>query len=392
MKKNIFPFDNVVATVPVTVPYEKKSEKSPHWFIGKAFSAMLARTNLKKSDIDGLALASYTLVPDSAAVMADYFKTEFSWVLDMPMGGVSGVIGLKRAARAIQVGDAEIIACIGADAMGNKNNFKSLIRNFSTFSRDHTYQYGAAGPSSLFAMKTSHYMDMFGAKMEDFGRICIAQREAAMENPLAMLRKPLSMEDYLCAMKLSDPLRLYDCVMPCSGAEGFLVMSAERALSLGLPTVKIGSAIESHNTYHDDDIQFRSGWAKYSEDMYHAASLGPEDMSFLQAYDDYPVMVMIQMEDLGFCKKGEGPQFVRETSLTVQGKGLALNTCGGMLSAGQAGAAGGFMSVVEAIRQLTGEPLGLQVPAATAGVVSGYGYVNYDRGICAAAAILQSSD
>ena len=129
MKQNSIPFDNVVAVVPVTVPYEKKSEKSPHWFIGKALSAMLARTNLKKSDIDGLALASYTLVPDSAAVMADYFKTEFSWVLDMPMGGVSGVVALKRAARAVQVGDAEIIACIGADAMGNKNNFKCLGPN-----------------------------------------------------------------------------------------------------------------------------------------------------------------------------------------------------------------------------------------------------------------------
>ena len=392
MKQNIFPFDNVVAVVPVTVPYEKKSEKSPHWFIGKALSAMLTRTNLKKSDIDGLALASFTVIPDSAAVMADYFRTEFTWVLDIPTGGVSGVIALKRAARAIQVGDAEIIACIGADDMGNRANLKSLIRDYTTFARDYTYQYGAAGPSSLFAMKTSHYMDMFGAKMEDFGRICIAQREAAMENPLALLRKPLSMEDYLSAKKISDPLRLFDCVMPCSGAEGFLVMSADRALSLGLPTVKISSAIESHNAYHDDEIQFRAGWAKYSDDLYHAASLGPEDMSFLQAYDDYPVMVMIQMEDLGFCKKGDGPKFVRETSLTVTGEGLALNTCGGMLSAGQAGAAGAFMSIVEAIRQLTREPLGLQVPAATAGVVSGYGHVNYDRGMCAAAAILQATD
>jgi acetyl-CoA acetyltransferase len=274
VKPNIVPYDNVVAVLPVTVPYEKKSEKSPHWLIGKALSTLLAGANLEKADIDGLALASYTLVPDSAAVMADYFKTEFNWVLDMPMGGVSGVIGLKRAARAVQVGDAEIIACIGADAMAKKANFKTLIRNFSTFSRDHTYQYGAAGPSSLFAMKTSHYMDKFGAKREDFGRICIAQREAAMDNPLAMLRKPLSMEEYLSAMKLSDPLRLYDCVMPCSGAEGFLVMSADRALSLGLKGVKISSAIESHNAYQDDEIQFRSGWAKYSDDMYDAAGLG----------------------------------------------------------------------------------------------------------------------
>ena len=86
MKKNYFPFNDVVAAVPVTIPYEKKSDKTPYWYIGKILSAMLSRTDLIKSDIDGLALASYTLKPDSAAVMADYFKTEFNWVLDLPMG------------------------------------------------------------------------------------------------------------------------------------------------------------------------------------------------------------------------------------------------------------------------------------------------------------------
>ncbi len=383
-------YDDVVLAVPVTISYEQKSEKSAHWYIGKALQAMLQTSGLEKREIDGLALASYTVKPDSAAVMADYFQTEFNWVLDLPMGGVSGVVSLKRAARAVQAGDVEIVACIGADAMGNKANFKNLIRDFSGFCRDYTYQYGAAGPSSLFAMKTAYYMKRFGATREDFGRICIAQREAAMANPNALIRKPLTMEDYLNARKISDPLRLYDCVMPCSGAEGFLVMSRERAKQLGLAAVAIKGALESHNAYHNDEVQYRAGWAKYAGAMYEAAGLGPEDMSFLQAYDDYPVMVMIQMEDLGFCEKGGGPAFVRETALTVTGGGLPLNTCGGQLSAGQAGAGGGFLAVVEAIRQLSGQALGMQVENAQAGVVSGYGYVNYDRGMCAAAAVLQA--
>lgn len=385
------PYENVVAAVPVSTTYEKQSDKKPHWYIGKVLAELLDKTGLTKADIDGLALASFTLKPDSAAAMADYFRTEFNWILDLPMGGVSGVVALQRAARAVQVGDAEIVACIGADAMGNRDNLKSLLRDFSTFARDYTYQYGAAGPSSLFAMKTRNYMDLFGATAEDFGLICIAQREAAMANPHALIRKRLTMEQYLTARQIADPLRLYDCVMPCSGGDGFLVMSVDRAKHLGLKSVRILGTLESHNAFYEDEIQIRAGWAKYSSAMYDAAGLGPEDMAFLQAYDDYPVMVMIQIEDLGFCGKGEAPKFVRNNPLTVTEGGLPINTCGGQLSAGQAGAAGGFMGVVEALRQLNGEPLGLQVPDAKTGLVSGYGYVNYDRGICAAAAILQQA-
>lgn len=385
-------YDDVVLAVPVTIPYSRQSNKSAHWYIGTALRELIKGSGLEKADIDGLALASYTLKPDSAAVMADYYDTEFKWALDLPMGGVSGVVAAKRAARAVQAGDADIVACIGADAMAKRENFRELIRNFSTFSRDHTYRYGAAGPSSLFAMKTAYYMERFGATREDFGRICIAQREAASANPHALIQKPLSMDDYLYARPVSDPLRLYDCVMPCSGAEAFLVLSRERARELGLSAVAIRGALESHNAYRDDEVQYRVGWAKYADEMYATAGLGPADMSFLQAYDDYPVMVMIQMEDLGFCAKGEGPEFVRNTDLTVKGGGLPLNTCGGQLSAGQAGAAGGFLAVVEGLRQLSGQSLGLQVPDARAGVVSGYGYVNYDRGMCAAAAVLQAVD
>lgn len=384
------PYDNVVLTVPVTIPYARQSNKSPQWYIGSVLREMLSSSKLQKTDIDGLALASFNLRPDSAAIMAGYYDTEFNWVLDLSQGGASGVLALKRAARAVQAGDAAIVACIGADTMAERSQFRDLIKNYTTITRDYTYDYGAAGPSSLFAMKTRYYMERYGATREDFGRICIAQREAAGSNPYALLRETLTMEDYLNAREVSDPLRLFDCVMPCNGAEGFLVMSRERAQHLGMPAVALRAAIECHNAYREDEVQYRAGWARHVDAMYDAAGLGPADMSFLQAYDDYPVMVMIQMEDLGFCAKGEGPEFVRRTPLGVTDGGLALNTCGGQLSVGQAGAAGGFLGVVEGIRQLSGQTLGIQVASAKAGIVSGYGQVNYDRGICTAAAVLEA--
>jgi acetyl-CoA acetyltransferase len=111
------------------------------------------------------------------------------------------------------------------------------------------------------------------------------------------------------------------------------------------------------------------------------------DIDFVQTYDDYPVISVMQIEDLGFCAKGEGPDFVRSHTFTVGGS-FPMNTSGGQLSGGQAGAAGGYLGTTEAIRQLTGAPLGAAVADAQVGLVSGFGMINYDRGLCCGAAIL----
>jgi acetyl-CoA acetyltransferase len=110
-------------------------------------------------------------------------------------------------------------------------------------------------------------------------------------------------------------------------------------------------------------------------------------MDFVQTYDDYPVISLMQIEDLGFCGKGEGPAFVRNHSFTHDGD-FPLNTCGGQLSVGQAGAAGGFLGMVEGIRQLTAQAGARQVKDAKLGLVSGFGMINFDRGIASGAAIL----
>src|SRR5438128_12393282 len=117
------------------------------------------------------------------------------------------------------------------------------------------------------------------------------------------------------------------------------------------------------------------------------AGLKPSDVDFVQTYDDYPVISMMQFEGLGFCAKGEGPQFVRSHSFTNDGT-FPHNTSGGQLSVGQAGAAGGSLGLVEAMRQLMGKPLGTAVPDASTGLVSGFGMINYDRGLSSCAAIL----
>ncbi len=123
------------------------------------------------------------------------------------------------------------------------------------------------------------------------------------------------------------------------------------------------------------------------DDLYGQAGCKPDDIDFIQTYDDYPVITMMQIEDLGFCGKGEAPAFVRAHGLEIEGS-FPLNTSGGQLSVGQAGAAGGFLGLVEAIRQLTDAADGRAVPDARVGLVSGFGMINYDRGLCSGAALL----
>ena len=139
-------------------------------------------------------------------------------------------------------------------------------------------------------------------------------------------------------------------------------------------------------------MQHRLGGDGYAQSLYSGAGVAAADIDLVQAYDDYPVIVLLQLEALGFCEPGRGPEFLRSTPLTCDGGGLPLNTCGGQLSAGQAGYAGGYLGVTEAIRQLTDRPLGRAVANARRGLVSGYGMVNYDRGICTAAAILERGE
>ncbi len=134
-------------------------------------------------------------------------------------------------------------------------------------------------------------------------------------------------------------------------------------------------------------MQVRGGWAVDAGELWSMAGVTPEDVDFVETYDDYPVISMMQFEDLGFCKKGDGAEFVRSHTLTNDGS-FPHNTCGGQLSVGQAGAAGGYLGLVEAIRQLTGTALGTQVPDANLGLVSGFGMINYDRGLASGAAIL----
>jgi len=380
------PYDGIVAVSPATVPYQRFSKEAAHWWIARALKQSLDGAGLRSGDVDGLIVSSFTLFPDSAVGLTQHLGLTPRWLDDILMGGACGVVGLRRAARAVQSGDASVVACVAGDT-NHVDSFRRMLSSFSRFAQDASYPYGSGGPNACFALLTDHYMRRFGATREDFGRICVAQRQNALRNPQAVMKTPLTMEHYIGARAISDPIALFDCVMPVAGAECFLVMREEDAKAQGLPHAHIRATIERHNAFPEDAIQMRGGWEMDVDELYAMAGLRPDDMDLVQTYDDYPVIVMMQLEDLGFCAKGDGPEFVRAHDLTIDGD-FPHNTSGGQLSAGQAGAGGGYLGLTEAMRQVTGAAGPTQVKDARHALASGFGMINFDRGLCSGAVIL----
>src|SRR5437764_6161060 len=327
------PYDGIVMAAPVTIPYMRYSIESAQWWIGRALSGLVSQAGIKACDIDGLCVSSFTMGTDSGVGLTQHFGLCVRWLDTIPLGGASAIAALRKAARAVQSRDADIVACVAGDT-NHVDSFRLTLENFSRFNQDAVYPYGAGGANASFALIARNYMRTFGVTRADVGKIAVAQRSNALRNPDALMKTPLTIEQYMSARPIAGPIHLFDCVMPCAGAEAFLVMGERRAKDEGLPHVLVRGAIERHNAYADDPVLLRGGWAVDRDDLYAQAGVGPQAIDFVESYDDYPVVVMLQFEDLGFCAKGEGPDFVRARTLTHDGE-FPNNTSGGQLSAGQ---------------------------------------------------------
>src|SRR5579871_3270060 len=177
-------YDDVVVAAPVTVPYVRYSIRGAHWFLAAALADLFKRAGLAKDKLDGLCVSSFTLAPDSAVGLTQHLGLTLRWLDHIPMGGACGVVALRRAARAVQSGDADIVACIAGDT-NHTHSFRLNLATFSQFARDAVYPYGSGGANASFAFLTAYYMRTYGATPEDFGKICVATRQCAAISPRA---------------------------------------------------------------------------------------------------------------------------------------------------------------------------------------------------------------
>jgi len=195
----------------------------------------------------------------------------------------------------------------------------------------------------------------------------------------------MSLHDYLNAPVVADPLCVYDCVPVVTGADAVIVCAPDE------PTEKKAVAIRALKiSINPDDQQgdgLRTGLAEVADDLWRDAGIGSGEIDMAMVYDDYPAMALVQLADLGFAGDGDVRALIHERIATRQ---IPVNTSGGQLSAGQAGAAGGLHGVVEAVRQLRREAGERQVAGARTALVAGYGMVCYRYGACAGATILET--
>lgn len=380
------PFEGVFIAGAGQTLYEKRSPKKAMRLLFEAGDAALRSAGLGWQEVDGLAVTCFNLPPDNVTTVAEHFGIEARFLFQGVYGGASGIIGLMHAARAIRDGDAEVVLCLAADAYDVASHNKTLDQ-FNGSVQNYMSPHGFGGANGMFALQTRLYMERHGASREDFGRFCISLRRNAQKNPNALLRTELTLYDYLNARPIADPLRLYDCVLPCVGGDCVVLVSERLASRVQGPLVSIRSGGELHNYPAGDPYSLTAGWAGFSSRMYERAGLGPEDLDFAQLYDDYPVMCFVQLEGLRIAQPGRAHDFVRDTDITTDGS-FPINTGGGQLSAGQAGASGGMIGVYEAVVQLRGEA-GERQTACRRGLVSGYGMIAYGRGLSASAAILE---
>jgi acetyl-CoA acetyltransferase len=385
------PDDIVIAGYSET-KIDLKSDRTAYELAGEAFDLLLGATGIEKRAIDGLsvnAAISEACNPFFAVFMSEALGITPGWLNLSALGGCSSLAGVARAASAIRDGQCEAAMVLGSDALGAFN--RSL---FGAWRGEFLEPTGALGPPAAFGFLMNRYAHQYGLKFEALGKIAITQRAGAVlnDNACPKLRKPLTMEEYLGSRMIADPLRLLDCVMVCAGANAVLVTTAAKARALGLKKmVRVSGYAELTNVHGDDpapDIT-ETGHARIAPRVFAQAGLKPGDIRMFHPYDDFTIAVVMQLEDFGFSRRGQGCDWVLDTDLSFRGK-LPLNTGGGQISAGQPGLAGGGLNLVEAVRQMFGEAGARQVGDPRNALVTGIGMIPYGRNwSCNAALILE---
>jgi acetyl-CoA acetyltransferase len=362
------------------VPYTRHpgDDVSTESLLADAFVRALADAGIDRSSVDGLGVASFMLPPDRAIDLAWKIGVRARWLMDDGNGGVSGIQLLQHAMRAIESGDASTIVLVSGDHF-DAGGFRQMVDRYNRVTEKYLAKIPTGGPNPLFAMITQKQMDERGLTRADYGRLVVAQRRWASLNPGAVYRSPLTLEEYLEAPVVAEPLHRLDCVPVVSGADALVVSGSGDGVK-----VRALRALYNYDGQTGDGL--RSGIAEIAPDLWRDAGVGPEDMDVISVYDDYPAMAIAQLDDLGLVPDGDIPTFLRRR---VEEERLPVNTSGGQLSAGQAGCAGGMIGLVEAVTQLTGRAGDRQVDNARLAVVTGYGMVLYRYGGCANAVVLE---
>jgi acetyl-CoA acetyltransferase len=373
-------FNNVKIVGVGQTPYSKNSGRS---VLSLALEACLDSINdsgIPSSEVDGVVCYGMGDSVTPAAVATGLGLEKVRYTLDHWGGGNASCNAIISAAMAIQSGLANSI--IVFRAMNGRSGYRlggtgredtSLASGDGQF----TAPFGYLSFAQYHAMFARRHMIEYGTTSEQLGAIAVACRKHALLNDRAMMKKPMSMEDYLESRMIADPLRLYDICLETDGACAVLLTNSERAINTKKKPISILAGASGGGPQPGLDYTGFIRWKDYTtcyahyiaEDLWGMAGITPEDVDVAMIYDCFTISVILQLEGLGFCKPGEGGHFVENGRIELGGE-LPINTHGGLLSEGYIH---GLNHTVEAVRQLRGECGPRQVKDAKVALCTGFG-------------------
>ncbi len=352
--------------------YMRGTDRTPLSLQLEASLNAIRDAGLKPTDIDGL-------IPYGHGAVAEDFITNFG-IADLrfsattPMGGASAVASIQCALAVIDAGICKhVLISLGRTGysggrIGTRVQQMPQFRTIGEFEMPS----GAIAPSQLYAVMARRHMEQYGTKSSQLAEIAVTTRYHASLNPNATMKNPITIEDHQSSRMISDPLRLLDCSLESDGGCAIVVSAADRARDMAKTPVIVMGVAEGHPDSPSAITQRPDlttlGLAKAAPKAFGMAGVTHSDINVAEIYDCFTYIVMCQLEDMGFCKKGEGGSFIENGALGLNGR-LPVNTHGGLLS--QAHMAG-MNHIVELARQLRGEAAA-QVPNAQIGLVTGYG-------------------
>ena len=332
----------------------------------------IADAGLKPTDIDGL-------IPYGAGAVAEDFVTNFGipdlrFSATTPMGGASPVAAIQCALAVIQAGICKhVLLSLGRTGysggrIGNRVQQMPQFRAIGEFEMPS----GAIAPPQLYAVMARRHFELYGTTSRQLAEIAVTTRQHAMKNPRATMQRPMTIEDHQASRIISDPFRLLDCSLESDGAAAVVISAPDIARDLRKKPVFVMGVAEGHpdspSVISQRPDMTTLGLAKAAPKAFEMAGVTHKDIDVAEIYDCFTYIVMCQLEDMGFCKKGEGGSFVEGGALGINGR-LPVNTHGGLLSEAHIA---GMNHIVELTRQLRGEAA-VQVKDADIGLVTGYG-------------------
>lgn len=338
----------------------------------------LLDAGLTKAEIDGLITCNPWVEPHlyHAEMFSEYMQIFPSFCMTLNAGGATTLTAVLRAASAIVTGVCKtVLITHGDNPRTGMTGSETTAKMTTTMNPQFELPYGVPLTNG-YAMAARAHMHEFGTTSEQFAQVAVSARRHASLNPSAEKRQPITIEDVLNSPIVADPLHALDCSLWSDGGAAVIVVAAQRAKDFPNKPVFFLGAGEGH--WHEHLFQARSltttAACESGPRAYAMAGLGPQDMDFAQVYDCFTPVAIMELEDLGFCAKGEGGGFVENGNIELGGT-LPVNTHGGLLSHSHTGHPGAMFALTEAVTQLRGEGGARQVPDSNVGLVHGQGGV-----------------